>query len=126
MEKQSGNARHKKFKNALIMALSEIGCFVWNNETGSIEGKDRYVSYGFKGSSDIIGVLPNGRFIGVEVKTGCGTQRKEQKAFQVAVSKRMGAYYVAQWKDEPIEQAVIKTIADIYRVYIRQSTETGV
>lgn len=126
MEEQGSNARHKKFKNAMIMALSELGCFVWNNETGSIEGKDRYVAYGFKGSSDIIGVLPNGRFIGVEIKTGGGTQRKEQKAFQVAITKRMGAYYVAQWKNEPIEGAIIKATADIYRVYIRQGTPDSI
>ncbi len=44
--------------------LEMRGVFCWRNNTGA-RGR---VKYGKLGSPDIIGIMPNGRFIGVELK----------------------------------------------------------
>lgn len=39
------------------------------------------MKFGKKGSCDIIGFLSDGRFLGIEVKTGTGRLTKHQQAF---------------------------------------------
>lgn len=46
--------------------------------------------YGRKGSGDIIGILPGGRFLAVECKTGKGRLTQDQAAFLEDVNA-MGA-----------------------------------
>jgi hypothetical protein len=106
--------KHKKFRDLLLLNLSlQLGAYVWNNETGAVQGADRFIRYGFVGSSDIIGLLPTGQFLGVEVKTGNARQSDKQKAFEAAIHKRKGAYYVAKWTDGEAKEAVDKTINEI-------------
>ncbi|GAB6391364.1 MAG: VRR-NUC domain-containing protein [Treponematales bacterium] len=59
----------------------------WRNSTGVLRaGHNRWVSFGLKGSSDIIGVLPGGRFLACEVKAPRGGRLSdEQHQFLAAV-----------------------------------------
>ena len=47
--------------------LKVYGAFCWRNNTGALKDKtERPVYFGKPGSSDILGLLPGGRFIAVE------------------------------------------------------------
>lgn len=119
---QGSAEQHKKFRDLLIFKLSQkLGAFTWNNETGAVQGQDRFIRYGFVGSSDIIGILPTGQFLGVEVKTGNARQSDKQKAFQHAIEKRGGAYYVAKWVTGEVGEATQAAIDEISGRYLQGS-----
>ena len=92
-------------QNLIMLALSDAGCTIWRNETsGAWVGKviyktgnqvtltnARMLSFGLaKGSSDIIGLSPTGRFMAIEVKTKSGRTSTDQRNFLQAVSKSGG------------------------------------
>lgn len=81
--------------------LLRNGVFCWRNNTGAHKTEaGHYVRYGAPGSPDIIGILPNGRFIGVEIKSAKGKQSKDQKIFQRRVEKWNGIYIIARSIDD--------------------------
>ena len=89
---------HNKLQNDILVALSRqnLGLF-WSNATGA--GKSptgEWIRYGLVGSSDILGVVNGGYFVGIEVKTGSGVQSPGQINFESAVKKRGGYYFVAR------------------------------
>ena len=73
------------------LALSERGILNWRNNTGALKDKDgRLVRYGlFPGSSDIIGIMPDGRFLAIEVKKPGKKPTPEQLNF-IEVIRRHG------------------------------------
>ena len=101
---------HKTEVNRALLKYAETGCFVWENRTGQawvrMSGKrSRPVQFGFKGSADIIGVMPRvikpedvgktiGQFLGVEVKVGKDTLSDYQEKFRQQVEKRGGLYII--------------------------------
>ena len=44
------------------------GIFAWRNNTGALKIGKRFIRFGKPGSSDILGILPNGQFLAVECK----------------------------------------------------------
>lgn len=76
----------------VMLTLSDAGCLVFRNNTGMYRTPDgRVIRYGLhKGSSDIIGVAPDGRFLAVEVKTKRGKPTQEQILFINAVLQAGG------------------------------------
>jgi hypothetical protein len=86
-------------KSALTMLLYDrITC--WRNNTGGAEyeNKDkskRFVRYGIPGASDILGVLPGGRFLAAEAKVGRNKPTDEQWAFlnQVNAAGGLGIWF---------------------------------
>lgn len=88
--------------NACIRWLITHGCFVWRNNTGAYkaEGSKRYIRYGVKGSPDIIGTTPHGRFIGVECKHGKNTMQPSQKEFAAKLEANNALYIVAYGLDD--------------------------
>jgi len=95
----------------IMLALSKAGCIVWRNETGAahvgkvIYKKGRQVTldnaqmlpFGLcRGSSDIIGLCPRGRFLAVEVKTPTGRATKEQLNFIAQVKAKGGIAGIAR------------------------------
>jgi hypothetical protein len=48
------------------------------------------------GVADIIGLLPGGRFLAVECKSGRGRQSPAQRAFQAMVEESGGLYVLAR------------------------------
>lgn len=69
---------------------------IWKNASGVAMADGRHIRYGLKGSPDIIGVIEGGRFLGIEVKTGCATQSPQQKKFQKIFEQLGGLYIVAR------------------------------
>ena len=69
---------------------------VWRSNTGTLPVGERYVSFGFKGCSDLIGMLTDGRFLAVEVKREGKEPTDEQRNFLKNVLDNKG---VALWCD---------------------------
>lgn len=83
-------------KNCLLwIAENHPTWRVWSNNTGSVITRDnRRVTFGLKGSADIIGIDDQGKFVAIEIKTGNAKQSPAQKAFEVMVKIRGGRYYL--------------------------------
>lgn len=78
-----------------LIALSAAGCMVWRHSTGKMQNRrGQWVSFGLVGSGDIIGVMPDGRFLSAEAKVGYRKPTPQQSAFAQAAGKRGG---VAVW-----------------------------
>jgi len=81
-----------------LSVLAMKGIFAWRNNTGAVistyKGKKRFIKYGCKGSPDIIGILSDGRFIGIECKVEGKKQSEDQKEFQKKVYANSGIYWV--------------------------------
>lgn len=86
-------------QNAILVALSEAGCVVWRQNTGAYkcDKTGRLIRYGLcVGSSDIIGIAPDGRFLAIEVKRVGGAVRKGQPEFIRAVRRTGGLAGIAR------------------------------
>ncbi|MDR2951863.1 MAG: VRR-NUC domain-containing protein [Treponema sp.] len=69
-------------KAACLRYLERRGFFAWNNPSGAVRvAPERWLHFGKKGSADILGCLPDGRFLAVEVKSQRGRLSPEQSAF---------------------------------------------
>ena len=67
------------------------GLFVWRNNTGSCKIGKRYIRFGYIGSSDILGICPDGRFLAVECKREKGgIVSQNQKIFLAEINARGG------------------------------------
>ena len=84
--------------NAIMVALSAAGHLVWRNNTGILPGPNgRPVKFGLcPGSSDIVGICADGKFLGIEVKTPVGRVSPAQSAFIAAVRRHGGRAGVAR------------------------------
>ena len=84
-------------QNLIRLALSERGIISWRNNTGALKDKDgRLIRYGMcPGSSDIIGIMPDGRFLAIEVKKPGKKPTPEQLNFIEAIRRHGGIAGVA-------------------------------
>jgi hypothetical protein len=58
------------------------GIYHWRNNTGAVQVRPgQFMRFGKVGSSDILGCLPEGRFLAVEVKAPDGRLSPEQREF---------------------------------------------
>lgn len=89
---------------AAILTCHKLNIFAWRNNTMGVRsesGAYRPVGgiYGGAGSPDIIGILPNGRFLGIEIKAGTDRLRPMQKTFQERIKLSGGKYLVVTEKN---------------------------
>jgi len=69
--------------------LETRNIYHWRNNVGAVRlGPRRFTHFGKKGSSDILGVLPDGKFLAVECKSRNGRLSPEQKQFLEALRER--------------------------------------
>ena len=112
--------KETKIQRLIMLALSEAGCTVWRNETaGAWVGKvihkagdqvtlrnARMMTFGLcVGSSDIIGIAPDGNFLAIEVKTNSKSSKasKEQLLFKTAVQKAGGYSGMARSPEDALK-----------------------
>lgn len=103
--------RESDIQNAIMIALSDAGCTVWRNNVGiGWQGRMSRTRMGSVllddprplhaglcvGSSDIIGITADGRFLAIEVKTKTGRVSDEQQRFIDAVRRKGGVAGVAR------------------------------
>jgi hypothetical protein len=95
-----------RVKAACLRYLEKRGILSWNNPSGCVRvAPDRWLHFGLKGSADILGCLPDGRFLAVEVKAAHGRLSPEQRQFLADITA-LGcmAVMVRGWKE--LEQAL--------------------
>lgn len=80
-----------RIQSEIQLAASRVGARLWRNQVGKYELADgRWLSSGLcVGSSDLIGITPDGRFLAIEVKRPGKTATPEQRAF-VSLVRAMG------------------------------------
>ena len=87
--------------------LDRQGIFHWRNSTGVTRiAPNRWISFGKKGSSDILAILPpNGRLLCIECKAQNGRLSSDQKEFLATISHLGGLSIVAKsWQE--LDQAL--------------------
>lgn len=92
----------KKECMAVMEALSLV---CWRMNTGAMKTEDRYVRFGTPGMADIIGLLPDGRFLGVECKRRHGgKQSDDQEDFQEDIEGSKGVYILVHSAGELVDK----------------------
>lgn len=86
----------REIQKRIVRRLRASGCLVAVTDAGAA-----YRAGGFFGESipvgwpDVTGLLPGGRFLGVEVKSARGRQSAAQKQMQDEIESRGGLYILA-------------------------------
>jgi hypothetical protein len=92
---------------ACLQYMQFQGIYCWRQNTGAMErrhkGKRRFIRFGAPGISDIIGCMPNGKFIAVECKVGRNTLTPSQLAFLQQIREADGIAIVAYSVDDVVE-----------------------
>jgi len=87
----------RAIQKAILLWLRANGCLVAVTDAGAAYRAGAFFGDAIPaGWPDITGLLPNGRFIGVEVKTKRGRQSDAQKRIEREIRKRDGIYVLAR------------------------------
>lgn len=74
--------------------------FFWRNNTGAVKaqykGKSRFIRFGEAGLSDILGIMNDGKFLAIEVKTEKGILTQKQLEFIERILEAKGIAFVAR------------------------------
>lgn len=74
--------------NVLLFIHGNFTGRYWSNATGAVKtANGHFQRYGLVGSCDILGFTDQGRFVGIEVKTGEATLSAQQKKFKKIIIK---------------------------------------
>jgi len=102
------NPREQDVVRACLDMLWLRGVFAWRQNCGAFKvgrgDHKRFVrATNVNGVSDILGVLPNGRFLAVECKRQGNTPTEDQRTFLNAVNRRGGLGLVVYDADDLAE-----------------------
>jgi len=95
--------KEKDIQKAIIDYLRLKKCLVFKHHSTGFTMKDgeaRAFRYGDKGIADIIGCLPSGRFLAIEVKRPGGKMTPEQDKFLLEVNLHGGLGLLATSIDD--------------------------
>jgi hypothetical protein len=97
-----------RVKAACLRYLEKRGIKAWNNPSGAVRiAQDRWLHFGTKGSADVLGCLPGGRFLAVECKSAHGRLSPEQRQFLTDI-KALGGLAVVARSYRDIEAALME------------------
>ena len=86
----------RAIQKSIVAYLRAIGALVAVTDAGAAYRAGAFFGDAIPaGWPDITGLLPDGRFIGVEVKAPGGRQSAVQKAMEQAIRQRRGIYVLA-------------------------------
>jgi hypothetical protein len=94
---------HSNLLKLFLLELSHSKlATAWQNDTGMARSFDtnRVVKFGLKGSSDVIGITRDGRFLAIEIKVGKDFLKPEQIAFKLMVEKNNGLHFIIRNEDQ--------------------------
>lgn len=82
----------------VIKALRAHPLVAWaeRQNSGQVKIEGRYITFGWRGCSDVIGMLRDGRFLAVEVKSPAGRLQPNQRDFLDRVRGNGGVAFVAR------------------------------
>ena len=95
--------RESPVLRACLDYLRLRGVVCWRQNAGAfatLDGKRFMRTADITGIADIIGLLPDGRFLAVECKSGAGRQSQAQRDFQADVERNNGRYILARSVDD--------------------------
>ena len=88
---------HGDLVRDILVQISATGlCRAWINNTGALRTDKRFIRFGLPGSSDIIWVLRNGKFLAIEIKIGRDRQSEAQLNFEKMILRFNGVYILAR------------------------------
>ncbi len=82
--------------SSILAYLEYRRIFAWRNNTGAVHRGGRWIQFGHLGSSDILGMLPDGRFLAIEVKRKGAKPTPAQEEFALTVRRNKGVYILAR------------------------------
>ena len=82
-------------QSVILEYLELMKIKAWRQNTGATKIGDRYIRFGKKGISDILGILRDGRFLAIEVKREGKKPSPEQQEFIDDINKNNGMAFVA-------------------------------
>jgi hypothetical protein len=80
----------------ILAYLKARRIYAWRQNTGAVKAHGRMVQYGKIGSSDILGILPGGRFLAIECKYGKADPTEAQRFFIEVINSQGGLAFVAR------------------------------
>lgn len=85
------------YQTAIQDYLQYKGIFAWKNHSTGIYNKKGggWIPLGLTGVSDILGILPDGRFLAIEVKKPGGKLTQNQIDFLDIINKNGGVAFMA-------------------------------
>lgn len=84
-------------QRCILAELQRRGIFVWRANSGQARtATGGFMRFNVEGCADLIGVLPGGRFLAVEIKSPKGRQSEAQRMFQERVTRSGGLYVLAR------------------------------
>ena len=87
----------RAIQKACVAELRRRGCLVAVTDAGAAYRAGAFFGDAIPaGWPDITGLLPDGRFIGVECKAPSGRQSAAQKRMEVGIRRRKGIYILAR------------------------------
>lgn len=103
-------ASEAQIQAAILEYLQWRGVLAFRVNSGEIntiksDGSSNHIKLAPKGTADIIGLLPGGRFLAIEVKDRKGKQTKEQVEFMNRVIQGGGLYVLAR-SVETVEEVI--------------------
>lgn len=90
-----GILEYLNYSGIFSFRVNTVG--VWDDSKKTYRRPGKFT---LKGTSDILGVLKDGRMLAIEVKTDKGKLTDDQKAFLYRVNKQGGLAFVARSIDE--------------------------
>ena len=94
--------REAELQSAILHYLRLKGHFFWRNNSGAFKTeRGGFYRVGTAGAPDIIGCV-EGKFVGLEVKTGTGKLNDMQQEFCRALQAVGGCYHVVRSIDDVI------------------------
>lgn len=96
-------------QDAIRLAAHSLGLVLWRNNTGLAVDGLRRIRYGLAlGSSDLIGILvPEGRFIALEVKAPNGKGPTPEQERFLALVRRSGGVAAVVRSVEDVQQVIV-------------------
>src|SRR5262245_43864337 len=73
--------RESGLTRAVLQYLTLRGIVCWRNNTGALKVQNRFARFGAPGAADVLGLLPGGRLLAVEVKRPGGKTTGLQRAW---------------------------------------------
>lgn len=96
----------KEIENAILEYLALIGIYAWKNQTTGVYDTKRKIfrkswnKYHINGVADILGILPTGMLLAIEVKTKKTYPSQNQKDFLKNISDNKGIAFIARSIDD--------------------------
>lgn len=90
--------------NVLLFIHSNFTGRYWANATGAVKtANGHFQRYGLIGSCDILGFTDQGRFVGIEIKTGSAVLSPQQKKFKKTILRHNCVHIVITNEYEDVQ-----------------------